>query len=131
MNGDSSLMTAEVLEALPGFAELPAAARTELRAALESREYHAREVIMTEGEVGDRVFFLGEGEAEVWIERNGRCVVLALLAGGEMFGELALFDPSGLRSASVTALGPAVCFSISGGAAAWCRGAPSEGGDGA
>ena len=39
--------------------------------------------------------------------------MLARLAGGEVFGELALFDPSGLRSASVTALGPAVCFSIS------------------
>ena len=41
--GESSLMTAEVLEALPGFAELPAAARTELLAALESREYLARQ----------------------------------------------------------------------------------------
>ena len=57
-------------------------------------------VLMKEGEAGDHVCFLANGEARV--KKRGR--LLNVLTTGECFGEVALFSAaSGVRSASVEA----------------------------
>jgi len=61
--------------------------------------FEAGEIIFSEGEFGDKVYFIVRGEAAV--ERNGR--VLATLHAGEVFGEAALISNLP-RNASVRAL---------------------------
>jgi hypothetical protein len=67
--------------------------------ALVSRVYLAGETIIREGEAGDRLCIIYSGK--VGVTKAGH--VLAELAAGDFFGEMALFD-AGPRSATVTAL---------------------------
>jgi CRP-like cAMP-binding protein len=66
----------------------------------------AGEVILREGEIGDTMYFVVSGRAQVSKVADGGCdIELALLKPGEYFGEMALFDNL-MRSATVTALEP-------------------------
>jgi MFS family permease len=67
--------------------------------ALVSRVYLADEPIIREGEPGDRLCIIYSGDVAVSKGPH----VLARLAAGDFFGEMALFD-DGPRSATVTAL---------------------------
>src|SRR3712207_1773845 len=96
------------LDRFASLAGFPAAARDDLEAALEKRTHQPGEAIVREGDVGDRLFFLADGQTEVWTERAGGRVSLATLGPGEMFGELALFSEDGRRNATVSALTSAV-----------------------
>jgi hypothetical protein len=69
------------------------------------RFYADGEVIVREGEKGDRMYVILEGQAEVVLLRSGQTHRLAVLGQGEFFGEMDLFDPD-VRSASVRAMGP-------------------------
>ncbi len=50
------------------------------------------EVIFQEGEPGDSMFIIQEGEVEIYLERNGQEVPLKLCREGEFLGEMALFN---------------------------------------
>ncbi|MDR1660850.1 MAG: protein kinase, partial [Azoarcus sp.] len=66
-------------------------------------------VIFREGEAGDHVCFLAEGEARV--KRNG--ALLGLFTSGDCFGEIALFAAGkGVRTASVEATSMARLITI-------------------
>jgi CRP-like cAMP-binding protein len=75
-----------LLRAIPlfGVLELPAAER--LAAALERRTFPEGTVVITEGDPGDCVYLVAEGELEVW--HNGR--PSGGLVRGDVFGEIAL-----------------------------------------
>jgi flavin-dependent dehydrogenase len=62
------------------------------------------EVIIREGETGDCMYVIQEGEVEVLITREGKEVRLAVLGEREFFGEMALFERVA-RFATVRALG--------------------------
>lgn len=68
------------------------------------KSYRAGEVIVRQGEVGDCMYVIQAGQAEVVRENEGKEVRLAVLGEGDFFGEMALFDRE-VRSATVRALG--------------------------
>ena len=66
--------------------------------------YQNGEVIVKQGEVGDSMYVIQSGSAEVVEELGDETVPLAVLNANDFFGEMALFG-SQLRSATVRALG--------------------------
>lgn len=62
------------------------------------------DVIVQQGDVGDCMYVIQEGEAEVWRTDNGHQTLLQVRRKGEFFGEMALFDNE-VRSATVRARG--------------------------
>ena len=68
------------------------------------RQYRNGESIIHEGEVGDCMYVIQEGQAEV-VQREGSTeIVLGVLDAGDFFGEMAVFDHE-VRSATVRAKG--------------------------
>jgi hypothetical protein len=59
-------------------------------------------LVVHEGDPGDAMFFILEGEFRVRTEATGRETLLDTLGTGEFFGDICLFD-GGLRSADVVA----------------------------
>jgi CRP-like cAMP-binding protein len=68
------------------------------------RIYHDGEVIVKQGEVGDCMYVILEGQVEVVYERNGREIHLAYRTKDDYFGEMALFEKE-VRMATVRAAG--------------------------
>jgi CRP-like cAMP-binding protein len=75
------------------------------------KEYAAGVVILREGEKGDCMYVVQEGQVEVFVDRDGAEVRLAVRGEGEFFGEMAVFERE-VRSASVRALGTARILTI-------------------
>ena len=63
------------------------------------------EIIVREGDKGDCLYVIQEGKVEVYRDRDGQEVPLAVLGESEFFGEVPLFERQD-RSASVRAKGP-------------------------
>jgi CRP-like cAMP-binding protein len=62
------------------------------------------ETIIPEGAKGDRVYRILSGEVLICKQNaHGRMIPIAKLNTGEIFGEMYLFEGSGMRSASVIA----------------------------
>ena len=68
------------------------------------REYNGGEVIVRQGEVGDCMYVVQDGEVEVVNIADGDIIRLAVLGPGDFFGEMAIFEKE-VRSATVRALG--------------------------
>ncbi len=66
--------------------------------------YENGEVIIRQGDVGDCMYVIDEGDVEVLQEKDGNQIVLAVLGKGDVFGEMALFRKE-VRSSMVRALG--------------------------
>jgi len=66
--------------------------------------FEGGEAIVSQGEVGDCMYVVEQGEVEVVQGSGEGSVRLAVLGEGEFFGEMAIFDRD-VRSATVRALG--------------------------
>jgi CRP/FNR family transcriptional regulator len=66
--------------------------------------YEDGEVIIRQGEVGDCMYVIQDGEVEVFIERDGQEFQLAIRGAGDFVGEMAIFERD-VRSATVRAMG--------------------------
>ena len=66
--------------------------------------YHDGELIVRQGEQGNCMYVLQQGEVEVLFRDSDKEVCLAVLGEGDFFGEMGLFEQE-VRSASVRALG--------------------------
>jgi len=66
--------------------------------------YQDGEIIVRQGEVGNAMYVIQSGKAEVVQEVNGKSVPLAVLGENDFFGEMALFEDQ-VRAATVRALG--------------------------
>ncbi len=88
----------QLLQQVPMLAPLPLPAIEQLARALETVEVPAGSAVITEGDIGDRFYVIQSGEADV--VGDGR--VVAALAAGEGFGEIALLRRT-RRTATVRA----------------------------
>lgn len=73
--------------------------------------YRDGEAIVRQGEVGDCMYVIQAGQAEVLQEKENQEVRLAVLGEGDVFGEMALFEREA-RSATVRALGDVRVFTV-------------------
>lgn len=65
--------------------------------------YEPGQEIFRQGDLGDRIYIISRGKAEVLREQGDRTVSLALLGPGEYFGEMALLNQT-TRNATVRCL---------------------------
>jgi CRP-like cAMP-binding protein len=68
------------------------------------KRYGSGESIVSQGAVGNCMYVIQEGQAEVYREENGRDIRMAVLKEGDFFGEMSIFDHE-VRAATVRALG--------------------------
>lgn len=73
--------------------------------------YQDGEVIIHQGDVGECMFVIQEGQVEVLSEVDGRELRLAVRKEGDFFGEMSIFERES-RSATVRALGPARVLTV-------------------
>jgi CRP-like cAMP-binding protein len=75
------------------------------------KAYAAGEVIVREGEVGNCMYVVQEGQVEVFVESDEGELRLDIHGPGAFFGEMAVFDRD-VRSATVRALGQARVLTV-------------------
>jgi CRP-like cAMP-binding protein len=78
---------------------------------LLGKVYGDGEVIIRQGESGDCMYEIQDGQVEVIQEKDGKEVRLAVLDKGDFFGEMAIFDRE-VRSATVRAMGEVRALTI-------------------
>lgn len=100
------------LRKVPLFAGLGAKNLTKLLPALEERQYSQGSTIIEQGDPGDCFYILRGGLVQVILKKGGEQPVLARLAAGEVFGEMALLTGQP-RSASVVAYTDVVVWRLS------------------
>jgi len=78
---------------------------------LEVQQVRQWSEIVRQGDIGDAMFLILEGELRVRLMVSGKESILATLQAGEFFGEISLFD-AGPRSADVVANKDSVVLKI-------------------
>jgi CRP/FNR family transcriptional regulator len=73
--------------------------------------YQDGEVIIRQGKVGNNMFVIQEGQAQVLVEKDGKEMPVRVAEEGELLGEMAIFEKE-VRSATVRALGEARVLTI-------------------
>ena len=74
--------------------------------------YTDGDVVVREGDPGDRMFLLLTGTMHVYVERDDKVITYARLRAGQCFGEMALIE-SAPRSATVQAEASSHCLTLS------------------
>ena len=98
-------MTTLSLDRVPWFAGLTPEARAEVAALFRPAALPAGAILFREGEPGDSVCLLLDGQVEIVKAIDTAEERLIRVQGsGALLGEMALLDPDGLRTASVRAL---------------------------
>lgn len=102
------------LEAIPIFAGLAPAALSEIASAVEEAVFRAGDIIVREGEPGNRMFIIGFGSVEVvkYLAQS-RETVLAVLGPKDFLGEMSIIECVA-RSASVRAVKDTSLFALKG-----------------
>jgi CRP/FNR family transcriptional regulator, cyclic AMP receptor protein len=86
-------MTLEALRSVPLFASLDDNAATDLRRLLRSRTVSQNNWLFHQGDSGDSMYLIESGLVRISIkDEDGHELVLAELAQGDFFGEMALID---------------------------------------
>jgi CRP/FNR family cyclic AMP-dependent transcriptional regulator len=69
------------------------------------------QVIIRQGEKGDCMYVILDGQVEIVTENEGRETRLAVSSAGDFFGEMAIFERE-VRRATVRALGHALVLTV-------------------
>ena len=103
---------ADYLAFSPVFAPLSQKERLDLAAHMRPRHFARNEVIFHRDDPAGHIYLIAAGTVKISVEdEGGHEVVIALTRGGDVFGELGLFDDA-QRSATVTALTETTAFSL-------------------
>jgi len=93
----------DLLRTIGPFAQLPTDPLRPLAQAAELVRFDAGDVIVQQGDMGDAVYALTDGTAEVWLEDTAQGpVLLRTMRSGQLFGETAVLY-RGPRSATIKA----------------------------
>lgn len=103
----------ELLAGLHGFDKLPKSSREALAAELKLEVFAPGSTVVEERELGDRLFIIASGLAEVSSTGPTGKVVLDELSTGKMFGEIALVSRIRRRKATVSSVTQLVTLSLS------------------
>ena len=86
-------MTLEAIRSVPLFSSLSDDAAHELLTLLKSRSVSAGTSLFRAGELGDAMYLIQSGRVRIAVhDADGREIVLAELAQGDFFGEMAIID---------------------------------------
>ncbi|HTE08932.1 MAG TPA: cyclic nucleotide-binding domain-containing protein [Flavitalea sp.] len=96
-----------ILKSLSIFKDTPEHILADLAPLMDEEEYEKNTVIFKEGEIGDCMYIIHQGEVRIHKSNT----TLAILKEREVFGELALLDPE-VRSATATTDSNCILFRI-------------------
>lgn len=100
-------MTLDAIRSVPLFGSLDDRAASELRDLLRTREADTETVLFRAGDDGDALYLIESGRVRISVsDQDQRQIVLAELARGDFFGEMAIIDGK-KRSADATVIEPA------------------------
>lgn len=107
-----STATLQALKAIPLFQTLSEGDLSALAGLLRERRYPRGSIVLAQGDPGDALFLIAEGQAKVAVlAEDGREVILSVLGPGGVFGEMSLLDDEP-RSAHVIAMTDAVLLQL-------------------
>lgn len=94
-------------------AAIPNEVRSTVRRLLRRHAFIAGEHLVREGEPGDALWMIESGHvAARTVSPDGVVTTVNVMGPGEVFGELALLGPGGVRTVSVVALGPVEAITL-------------------
>jgi CRP/FNR family transcriptional regulator/CRP/FNR family cyclic AMP-dependent transcriptional regulator len=103
----------KVLAATSLFKGFPEDQLAPLLPALHPRSYGSGSFLFHEGDPGNVLYIILEGQVKIaHLGPSGEEVVYAILMRGDTFGELALFDESGLHAADAQAMEATSCLTL-------------------
>ena len=76
------------------------------------RQFKDKQILIREGEIQQKIFWILEGEVYITRKMGDKYKVLATLGKGELIGEMSFFDKS-VRSATVIAKGAVTALEFS------------------
>ena len=86
-------MTLDAIRSVPLFASLDDEAATHLRSLLRTRDIEAGTTLFRAGDVGDAMYLIESGRVRITVsDEDQKQIVLAELARGDFFGEMAIID---------------------------------------
>ncbi|MDQ4095807.1 MAG: ATP-binding cassette domain-containing protein [Actinomycetota bacterium] len=100
------------LRKIPLFADLDAQTLSDLALQLSPERYPTGETIVRQGDPGDKLYVISEGQADVYVEDGGIEVKVNTLNAGDYLGEYALLTNQP-RTATVRANQPTEVFTLS------------------
>jgi CRP/FNR family cyclic AMP-dependent transcriptional regulator len=114
MGSDAHATRQAFLQAIPIFAGLTSPALSEIASAVEETKFQAGDIIVREGEPGNRMFIICSGSVQVvkYLAQS-RETVLAVLRSKDFLGEMSMIDCVS-RSASVRAVEETTLFALRG-----------------
>ena len=110
---DAKSAVDSVLEKIAYFRRLEPELKKSLMEVSQTRRFEREQVILTQEESGESLYFIAEGRVRVVLYgEDGKEITLSTLREGEFFGEMALIDGEP-RSASVVAVDNSTLLVIS------------------
>ncbi len=86
--------------------------RTQLEAFCQEKKVTTGEILFSEWDNANAMYFLKEGSIEISKELNGQQVILGQIEGEDLLGEMALFSENGKRMAWAKATTDATLVTI-------------------
>lgn len=109
---NQELPKTELLQRIEIFAVMGEQPLARIAHAMQKKEFHAKEFIVTQGEEGSSLFVVEEGLVNILVkDAKGKNRWVAHIPAGGFFGEMALLTGEP-RTASVQAAGEVICYEI-------------------